>query len=163
VLDDAKIAPEERFPPSVVDSDVIVAPFGEPVSMSRIITVDRTTPAFDDISDELAFPVLVRDANANEELQYKLFVDRQAGTSNGLVDQNVIAGMGQVERELPIRVSVAQLGMPGCHRIELFVAGEFEFNTSVKPLILGDIDSGVWWVRVLDLAVRDVDLGSCPQ
>jgi hypothetical protein len=162
VLDNAQVAPEEPVPPSVVDSDVISDQLGGPISMSRVITIDLDSPMFTGPSAELRLPVIVRDANVLQDLEYILIVDSTEAQPLGrYLDSKRLSQSGTFEREIELVIPISALApAPACRRIELFVSGEFSVTTPATP---GDLDTGVWWIKVIDLASQNVDLSSCPQ
>ncbi len=160
VTDEVSLPEERNFPPSVVSG----AAEGEP-TLDEIITFDVA-----DGEPELVIPVLVRDPNVDQPLEYQLWVDFE-GNLSALVsdpDARIPPMNGALERSTSLRIPATRLTpAPSCHKVELRVTAEFDggarFRQPVEP---GDISQTVWWVRVIDSVGNPggnaIDLSTCP-
>ncbi|MCB9603119.1 MAG: hypothetical protein H6721_31285 [Sandaracinus sp.] len=159
VTDKVELPEERNFPPSVVTMAAEDAP-----TIDRIVTFDLA-----DGLPQLELPVVVRDPNVDQSLEYQLWVDFEGNVSALVSDRDArIAPTGTLERSTTLRVPATRLTpAPSCHRIELLVTGEFDGGTRFRdPVEDGDISQTVWWVRVIDSIGNPggnaIDLSSCP-
>lgn len=152
VTDKIELPEERAFPPSIVSP-----PDADGVSLDEIILVDKDTAP-----TEIMIPIIVRDPNVDQSLELRLFVDpsdpRIMFETIPQANNNVISANGTIERSLTLRVPTGRLAL-GCRKLELLVSTGF--NEESEPVVMGDIDQAVWWVRVVDAANPSVDLGSC--
>lgn len=143
-----------NYPSSVVSTPDAVYP------LNRIVQINR-----DEVTEDLEFDVIIRDANVKTRLQTQVFVIRRDGTSIFVPQQlnNTISPTmtESVERSTTIRVQVGFLGDSGCVKIELLVSQEF-LDVRV-PVEEGDVHSAVWWVAVTSSGGEPIDLRGCTQ
>ncbi len=162
---------EEAFPPSIVSAPSARL---EGTALDQIIEVNLDDPDAGDIQNrEIVLPVIIRDANLSQVLQFEIIVDgnpdsdqlpiRQSGTADG--DEPPIEPTGSFERPREFRLPVQELGAAGrCHKIELLVSGGFGSGARFRePVVAGDLAQAVWWVRVTDQSFTTVDMSTCPQ
>lgn len=143
-----------NFPSSVVSTPDAFYP------LNKIVEVDS-----DEMLEELEFDVIIRDANVKEQLEIQVFVIREDGSSSDVLQQlnNTIPPTmtESVERSTTIRVPVANLGDPGCVKIELLVSQQFLSRR--MPVDEGDVHSSVWWVALTAPDGAAIDMRDCPE
>jgi hypothetical protein len=160
VTDTIELPEERNFPPSVLT----ISDPGEP-SVDRIVTFDLA-----DAEPELVLPLVVRDPNVDQVLEYQLWLDFEGNNLSALVSEPDarISATGTLERSTMMRIPAARLApAPSCHRVELLVTGEFDGGVRLRdPVEPGDISQTVWWIRVIDSVGNPggnaIDLSSCP-
>ena len=153
VVDPAQIPEEDNLPPSIVTGETART---EGVSLGQIIEIDIAT--FE--GSELTIPVIVRDPNLEQVLEYNAYVDFEFENDLGaLVAGGTIPPSGEaceqeqcLERLFDLQVPITELGdAPSCHKIELLVSSRFlrqgAFRQSAEPT---DNARAVWWVRTID-------------
>jgi len=158
VTDKVELPEEDDFPPSIVSAPE-ASELG--LALDQIIRVDQdAAPA------EIELPVRFRDPNVDQQLFWSLYVDFEEGDSP-LQAVNVlpVESTGEFERQLTVLPTVpfAQIEGTGCHKIELFVTGEFEFNNFRRPVREGDIAQAVWWVATTSAGFPSVNMTECPE
>jgi len=160
VTDKVELPEERNFPPSVITLAAEDAP-----TIDRIVTFDLA-----DGEPQLELPVVVRDPNVDQSLEYQLWLDFEGNNLSALVsDRDArIAATGTLERSTTLRVPATRLTpAPSCHKVELLVTAAFDggvrFRDPVEP---GDISQTVWWIRVIDSVTNPggnaIDLSTCP-
>ncbi len=143
--DKIDFVPEENLPPSIVSAPGAEHPLNE------IGALDLDAPIPPGETADYVLETLIRDANIDQDLEYRLFRDPVSGLSppilSGTIDQQ-----DAFERDFPLPIPYALMGAPGiCHRFELFVTGQFKnFVEPMEPEEEGDLDVATWWVRVTD-------------
>ena len=163
VTDNAQIPEEGNLPPSIVTGETANT-MG--VGLGQIIQIDLDT--FE--GSELSIPVIVRDPNLDQTLEYNAYVDFE-GSIASLVAGGTIQPSGEaceqdqcLERFFELQVPITELPAGECHKIELLVSSRFSregaFRQSVDPT---DNARAVWWVRAADSMTTSVELGSCPS
>lgn len=160
VTDKVELPEERNFPPSVITLAAEDAP-----TIDRIVTFDLA-----DGEPQLELPVVVRDPNVDQSLEYQLWLDFEGNNLSALVsDRDArIAATGTLERSTTLRIPATRLTpAPSCHKVELLVTAAFDggvrFRDPVEP---GDISQTVWWIRVIDSVTNPggnaIDLSTCP-
>jgi len=133
--------PAENFPPSVVSEPNAEFP------LNRIGQINLDDPVE---SPEMLLEVIIRDANVEQTLDYRMFLDSPPAPDvpfNG----GEVPPSGFVERPTVFFVPYDLLDAGECHRIELVVVGEFDsFVEPRRPAEEGDFDDATWWVEVTD-------------
>lgn len=169
VTESAQIPDEDNLPPSIVSGDS-ARTMGR--ALDQIIEVDLAE--FDEGS-ELTIPVIVRDPNLTQTLQYNAYVDFEGNPGGTLIREGTIMPSGEadcgaplcLERLFNLNVPITELAPAGfCHKIELLVSSQFSggasFRQGLDPV---DIAQAVWWVRTTDS--RDstfiVEMSTCPR
>lgn len=164
VTDNAQVPEEGNLPPSIVTGETANT-MG--VGLGQIIQVDRDT--FE--GSELTIPVIVRDPNLDQTLEYNAYVNFE-GSLSALVAGGDIPPSGEacdqeqcLERFFDLQVPITELEAGDCHKIELLVSSRFQregaFRQSVEPT---DNARAVWWVRSIgDGAASTVEMASCPS
>jgi hypothetical protein len=144
ITDDLDIPEETNFPPSIV-SDRAADP-ALPIEEIVVLRLDEV--------ESLTFPVIVRDPNIEEPLEWLVLLNFVDGASPQLLDGGNIAPSGSIERQFDFTLDGADLSRltPGeCHKIELRVSrafqGGFDFYLPEEP---GDLDVAVWWIDSVD-------------
>ncbi|MEM8610073.1 MAG: hypothetical protein AAGF92_23475 [Myxococcota bacterium] len=133
--------PTENFPPSIISQPEALFPLDE----IGLVNVDDPPP---EQGAEILLQTTVRDPNLENTLQFRLFLNDADTTT----DEGEIEPSGFVERDRDFAVPFAQLLANQCNKIDIVVTTEFAstaFDTR-QPLIPGDFDQAVWWVRVTD-------------
>lgn len=156
VVDDAQIPEEGNLPPSIVTGET-ARTMG--VGLGQIIQIDL---AEFEGGSELSIPVVVRDPNLEQALEYNAYVDFESENDIGaLVAGGTIPANGELERPFVLQVPITELPT-GCRRIELLVSSRFlresAFRTPADPV---DIARAVWWVRSKDETDPVVDMDTC--
>lgn len=158
VVDPVEVPEEVNLPPSIMStSEAAMAG----TSLDRIVVVD-----VGDGSQDLQLPVLVRDPNREQDLEWQLWLDFTGTNLDALVASGTIEQTGQMDRPMTFTVPFDRL-LPAerCRRVEVLVTSRFDGGTNfrgpVEPL---DIAQAVWWVRVIDseAGLTNVSLESCP-
>lgn len=154
VTDSAQIPDEDNLPPSIVTGETART---EGVGLGQIIEIDIAT--FE--GSELSIPVIVRDPNFDQPLEYNAYVDFEAENDIGaLVAGGTIPPADGLERDFVLQVPFAELSETKCHKIELLVSSRFlrelAFRQSADPT---DIARAVWWVRTTDSVNGPDDVG----
>lgn len=121
------------------------------------------------------FPVIVRDPNVKQTLQWQVFLNfslaaltpNDPGSFEGsLIDNNVLppSNDNAIDRELTFRVPHTRFRETGaCYKVELLVSSDFkDVFPNREPVQDGDLASAVWWVGVTDDNAQVVDLSRCP-
>lgn len=161
VTEKVRLPEEGQFPPTIVS-----APRADETStrLDQVITINLSETEV----TELELPILVRDPNLDEDLEYAIFVDYTDGADpfRHLAGAGRIPATGEFEREVETspRVGVQRLGAPGnCHKVEVLVSGEFLESMPRTPAVEGDVHQAVWWIRLVsDDVPAVVDMASCP-
>lgn len=131
----------ENYPPSVVSEPTAEFP------LNRIGQLNLDDPVD---SPELPLEVIVRDANLDQTLDYRMFLDSPPAPEIPFTDGE-IPPSGFIERPAVFFVPYDRLTAGECHRIELVVVGEFDsFVEPRRPAEEGDFDDATWWVEVID-------------
>ncbi|MBX3251371.1 MAG: hypothetical protein KF901_29610 [Myxococcales bacterium] len=160
VTDTIQLPEERNFPPSVISPDDARL---EGTSFDQIVVFDVA-----DEEVELVLPVIVRDPNLDQTLEYQLWLDFTGNNVNALVSDGTLSPVGAFERSTTMRIPATRLvPAPSCHRVELLVTGAFDRGTRFRdPVEPGDLSQTVWWVRVIDSINNPggnaIDLSSCP-
>lgn len=168
VTDQIELPSEPNYPPSIVSPPTAVD-IGR--SMNQIIRINLSDP---EVGTELTLPFIIRDANVDQALEYRVFLDSVTATSTVLgwiFSSEVLESrpMGTVERSLEIRIPFVESGgfdggleQPGCHRVEILVSTAFDAIRS--PELVGDLGTAVWWIETIDPdnGFDTVDMSSCP-
>jgi len=147
-----EVAP--NTPPSVETPDSI-SPHSP---LNRIVRLSDLTMADGGVgSGDLVLDALVRDANLDQVLHYRLFLNYTPGSSP--IRDNDIPPTGVLERRVTITLAAADLSARACNRIELLVTSE-AWPSAARPrdpAEPGDVGTATWFV------VRDdtVSLGDC--
>ena len=145
------------LPPSVAS-----APSGPP--LNQIVVLRRDVPA-EEIPTSLSFEVSIRDANVNQELFARVFINDQPDLlprPTPVIDRRVAAS-GSLERRFPFTLSTQLFPANACHKVELLVSGAFQDDPgSREPEEPGDLGLAVWWIDSRNQNNDPVDLGSCP-
>ncbi len=164
VTDNAQVPEEGNLPPSIVTGETANT-MG--VGLGQIIQVDLET--FE--GSELTIPVIIRDPNLDQTLEYNAYVDFE-GSLSALVAGGDVPPSGEacdqeqcLERFFDLQVPVTELSPAGeCHKIELLVSSRFQregaFRQSVEAT---DNARAVWWVRTINGAENSVEMTSCPS
>ena len=164
VTENGQVPAEENLPPSIIS-----APQARSLGVALDQIVDINLSEFE--GSELQIPVIIRDPNVDQTLEYQLYVDYQGNIDalvrSGDIEPLVSAeenGKFAFERPRTFSVEVVELGQPGrCHRIELLVTSEFDRGVSFRePVLPGDIAHAVWWVRLTDETNLTVEMDTCP-
>jgi hypothetical protein len=151
------------FPAEInVPASVVSAPGAKyPLDRVGIVFADETQ-GDDGEPRELAFEVIVRDPNRDQNLQAQVYVDLQVARISN------IPPSGTIERSWQFIVPLAPLlGPPSatqgtCHKIELLVSADFQGQQRV-PADSQDLAVAVWWVGIIRQSQQVVDLSTCPQ
>ncbi len=167
VTDQIDLPSEPNYPPSIVSppnaSDI-------ERGMDQIIRLDVSDP---DLGTELVLPVIIRDGNVDQPLEFRIFLDSVTigRDVRGWIESGVgnVSPTGTIERSLDLRVPLMEQGglevtlrQPGCHRVEILVSSAFENVRDVETP--GDLGTAVWWVETTDPEGLDtVDMSSCPR
>lgn len=145
--DTIEFDPTENFPPSIISQPEALFPLDE----IGLINLDDGT------TDEVLLQTTIRDPNLSGTLQFRLFLN-DLGTAT---DEGQIEPSGFVERDRDFAVPFGSL-LPGqCNKIDIVVTSEFAGSAvdPRRPLVPGDFDQAVWWVRATDDASPLVE---CP-
>ncbi len=160
VTDNAQVPEEGNLPPSIVTGETANT-MG--VGLGQIIRIDVAT--FE--GSELSIPVIVRDPNFDQALEYNAYVDFEFEDDLGsLVAGGTIPANEGLERDFVLQVPVTELTEPKCHKIELLVSSRFlrqdAFRQSADPT---DIARAVWWVSTIDTeaGVLSTTMDGCPS
>lgn len=156
VTDKIELPPETNFPPSIASpSDANELGVG----LDQIIRVNIDDP---EAGSELVIPVIIRDANIQDDLSFQFLLDeRDIDASIPQTIGSTITPSMEVERDLTLRVPIDRFTI-GCHKLFFRVSTEFGRSTdALNPALEGDLAEAVWWVRVVDEANLPVTLGSC--
>ncbi len=141
-------AEEPNYPPSIVSA---------PNAEQRLGGIVRLEP--DDDNLDITFEFVVRDANIEQSLEYRIFLDRVVGLGLvGLVEQDVIHPVGDADRPHQFSVGRDTLMAKPCTKVEFLVAGEFLLRENL-PVVEGDMDTAIWWV----MSEPTVNLSDCVQ
>jgi hypothetical protein len=148
ILDRHEASEEPNYPPSIVSAANAEHPLGE------IVRLESNSDVLEEV-----FEIVVRDANINQTLDYRVFLDRiPTFPLNGLIEQSTIEPNGSLDRPSQFTVGRDTLAAKPCTKVEFIVAGEFETTDNV-PIVEGDIASAVWWVT----SVETLNLADCVQ
>jgi hypothetical protein len=143
------------FPPSIETSSLVAWPLDDIVRFQ-----------LDDTSVQPDFEVEVRDPDVDETLVYLVYVDFVAAAGLTADDSGTLppidraAGTDRTRRRLTFQFP-PRLVTPGCHRLELFVSGDFRLQTR-DPLRAGDLGTAVWWVASQSTSSTEVNMVACP-
>lgn len=152
VTDSIDSVPPQNFPSSVVSTPDAVYP------LNKIVQVNR-----DEVSEDLEFDIIIRDANVKTQLETQIFVIQPDGTAffqqlNNTVPPTMTES---IERSTTIRIPPGVLVRDGCLKLEVLVSQAFE---SVRtPVDEGDVHSAVWWIAVSSSGGEAIDLRGCTQ
>lgn len=141
-----------NYPSSVVSTPDAVYP------LNKIVQVIR-----DEVSEDLEFDIIIRDANVKTRLQTQVFIIRTDDTPIFQQLNNSIPPTmtESVERSTTIRIPFGVLVSDGCLKLEVLVSQEFE---SVRvPVDEGDVHSAVWWIAVSSSGGDAIDIRGCTQ
>ncbi len=159
VTEPIQIPEEVNLPPSIMSAPEARA-MG--TALDQIVVFDEGDGAM-----EQEFQVVVRDPNADQSLEYQIWVDFN-GSLDSLVGSGTIEPTGTMDRSFAFTVRSDKLGpAAACRKVELLVSTEFDFNIDTmlrQPVEALDIAQAVWWVRVIDTGEVDrqaIDLDSC--
>lgn len=155
---------EENLPPSITSAPS-AATLPIPTDLGSIVSIDLERDKPESGPEEALFPVVVRDANLDQALFYRLFVDfRPEVDRRSPVAGDRIAPTSELERELNLTVDFTDLGDAGrCHKVELRVSSAFvDLEPRYDPVDAEDLAVAVWWVRLTSPAEPTVDLSTCP-
>ena len=164
VTDQIELNREPNFPPSIV-SPPTARDMGR--SIEQIVRLNMSDP---EVGTEVVLPVIIRDGNVDQDLEYRVFVDSVTVGRDvrGWIGEGNISPTATIERSLDVRISLMELGgldvglnQPGCHRVEILVSSAFDNVRDVE--IPGDLGTGVWWVETIDPdnGFDTVDMSSC--
>ncbi|MEM9730260.1 MAG: hypothetical protein AAF997_16895 [Myxococcota bacterium] len=135
--DTIEFDPTENFPPSIISQPEALFPLDE----IGAVNLDDPPPAQ---GAEVLLQTTIRDPNIEETLEFRLFVDDVA-----ILVGDDIEPSGFVERDRDFAVPFGSLTPGDCHKVDLVVTSEFESVIDLRePLIPGDFDQAVWWIRV---------------
>ncbi|MFT5356947.1 MAG: hypothetical protein ACI9KE_004174 [Polyangiales bacterium] len=143
--------------PRNLPSSVVTAPGGRN-PLDHIVQINRT-----EVTEDLEFDVIIRDANVKSTLQTQVFVFRRDGTPSFQQLNIIPATMTEsVDRSTTIRVPIGFFNAGDCLKVELLVSQEFESDTRM-PVEMGDVHSAVWWVAVTASGGEPIDMRGCTQ
>lgn len=147
VTDSIDNSPVQNFPSSIVSTPDAVNP------LNKIVQVNR-----DEITEDLEFDIIVRDANVKAQLQTQVSVTRTDGTPAFQQLNNIIPPTmtESVERSTTIRIPLGTIrGSAGCLKLEVLVSENFETED--------DVHSAVWWIAVDSSGGGAIDMRVCMQ
>ena len=136
-----------NYPPAIESPDTALFPLDSVIRNPTDLEIEGdggiTTLTFIPLSVE------VRDANLDDRLQYRIFVDYDPLTRPTIADLGDIPPASQmaadrVRRSLTVNLPVALVSSPGCHRVEMRVSRGFEGQRS--PAEPGDLATATWFV-----------------
>lgn len=163
VVDQIEFSAEENVPASIVSASEA---FEIGTSLGEIVFVNLDDPEGRAAQGgELRFPVLVRDANLTQTLQWRVYLDFQDALPTNPVAFDELEPQSNLafERPLSFSLSLESLNSVGCHKVELLVSAEFvPSNPGRTPVEEGDLAVGVWWLDTRDQAGAIVDFRTCP-
>jgi hypothetical protein len=98
---------------------------------------------------EVPFEAKVRDCNLSQRLEWLAFLDRRPefGVQSPFAGGDVPRADGERDRVIVARLN-ADLLTDGCHRVQIFVSGEFVNFPPGDPVTPGDLGIATWWVAV---------------
>jgi hypothetical protein len=138
-----EFSPEENFPPSIISQETAEYPLREIGQLNLEESLETEVP----------LDVIVRDPNADQTLQYRIFLNSETppGTEFPIDDGSIAPQGGAVDRPLTFNIPHSLLTPGECNKIELIVVGSFfGFIEPRRPLEDGDFDGVTWWIRVTD-------------
>lgn len=142
---------EENIPPSL--SSQAEARF--PMSAIGSLNLDDPAP-----TQEMPLETVVVDANVEQTLQYRVFLDSEQPPSPNEVPilDGFVSPSGFLDRDQTFLIPYARL-VPGiCHKIEVVITSEFrspiDSRTPAEP---GDVFQATWWVEVVDADAPTAD------
>lgn len=160
ITEEGEIREVPNYPPAIQagsGSSDCIRPLGSIINLP--------IPESGDV-ENLCFEVEVLDVNEEQELEYLTFVNFPAPGSE--VDSGPVPANGSFRRTIQFTIpSDRWFTKNECHKVELFVSGQFVSKTTggVKnrnPVIEGDVASTIWWVRAISESnPNDIGLGSC--
>jgi hypothetical protein len=167
VTDRVEFPEETNFPPSIESSD---AAAGEtpPTDLGQVVQVNLdqwiADPGMPTVQPGVTFPVVVRDPNVDQTLEYKAFLDCPMRSTEVARGRLTPQGTDVVARPLEVRIEKdSLLAFPGqCCKFELLVSTSFDFFDVRGPEEPGDLGSAVWWIAITDSTHPSVDMTQCP-
>ena len=142
---------EENLPPSL--SSQVEARF--PMSAIGSLNLDDPAP-----TPEMPLETVVVDANVEQTLQYRVFLDSEQPPSPNEVPilTGFVPPSGFLDRDQTFLIPYANLVPGTCHKIEVVITGAFrsaiEPRTPAEP---GDVFQATWWVEVVDADAPTAD------
>jgi hypothetical protein len=160
-----------NYPPSIESEP------GARYPLNQVITPTGRPSGGDGGSEamEIELDLLVRDPNVEQRLDFRVFIDFQAGSIPTIVRQGVIppaSGGDRIERRQRIPIPIAAIGQVGrCHRIEVLVSSSFQEPGPAARLPVpdpgrtADLASATWWVALPDPDAPSgaIDMSACPR
>jgi hypothetical protein len=160
VTDSVDFEREPNFPPSIQSRAGAANPLNEVIV--RVLEENGTGP--------IPLAINVLDPNVEQELRLKAFADNDRMNEQLLRTlpprpQQDDGGLGASPTVRPVTLEVpsAAFRIPGCHRLEVRVSSEFQFERPAEPVLEGDLGTAVWWVFTKNTQTDRVDPSSCPR
>ncbi len=162
ITDPIDIPQEENVPPSIVSDNAAPEPR---YPIEQIVTLDR------DVDESLRFDVIVRDPNLDDELEWAVYYNFEAGGANTILVPGRLGKAEELERPLFFELNDLTRFTRGlCHKIELRVSRDLQADgfpppppedvTDPPPL---DLAVAVWWINSLSEDGTPTDLATCPD
>lgn len=137
---------EENLPPAIVESTP---------PLNRVVNVEPGATEF------LDFGLVIRDANVEQRLIAKIYIDRINGGAALQTGKDVLVS-GEEERPLQFLIETDTLGVgPACRRLETLISSEFDVIDTDTPVDPNDLATGVWWLNVRSPEGVGANLDSC--
>jgi hypothetical protein len=158
VTEEAQFQQVDNFPPSIESRS------GEhPLTEVIEIDLEKEQP-----SQSIVFDVQIRDPNVTQTLFLKAFKNNDftgeiARAEIPPDDPALVSEMEARVRDVQINVPRGPFQVTGCHRLELRVSSNFEFEAPAEPAQAGDLGTAVWWIFTKDSAKREFDPVNCPR
>ena len=135
-----------NYPPAIESPDTALFPLNSVIRNPNDLEIEG-----DGGTSTLTFiplQVEVRDANLDDRLQYRIFVDYDplAPNISDLGDIPPASQMAEdrLRRSVTVNLPVTLVATPGCHRVEMRVSRAFEGQRS--PAEPGDLATATWFV-----------------
>ncbi|MDQ3033505.1 MAG: hypothetical protein M3Y87_13885 [Myxococcota bacterium] len=160
-----------NYPPSIESAPAAMHPLNSviqlPIELGSSSDDGGTSTAM-----SIPLSIDVRDPNLDQRLRYRVFIDfNPTDPRMPELEIDIPPTQPTADDRLTRRVEITlpisgRLSLPGCHRIEVFVAGLPEgFQNAPNgrlPRLEGDLATATWWVARQPDEGGPVDMTGCP-